>query len=122
VAKKKSSKLLTDAGAIAQLIVDKITEEIEKAGSSIIPAAFNEWQPKLKISIKNRLDAGGKWTPAVQNKVLDVAADMATIAIIISADDPEVPKARLHAAFRAAKASKKCPGSSGGGAWCDFSI
>jgi hypothetical protein len=124
MAKKKAAKVktLTNAGDIAQLIVDTIVLAIEDAGYTIIAAAFSEWQPKLKTSVQNRLNAGGQWTPNVEKKVLDVARDMAAIAVIISDDDPEIPKSRLHAAFRAAKASKKCPGGSGAGAWCDFSI
>jgi hypothetical protein len=44
---------------------------------------------------------------------------MARIAAILSADDPNVNRARAEGAFKAAKTHKKCPGV-GGGAWCDF--
>jgi len=110
----------------ADAIVQKIGKRIEDTLGALTPAkqltstALGEWSPKLRKSVERNLSLGQKWAVA-EPKVLEVATDMARIAAILSTDDPSVPKQRLHAAFRAAKAHKSCPGT-GGGAWCDFDM
>jgi hypothetical protein len=107
-------------------IVKKISARIEDTLGALTPAkqlsstALSEWSPKLRKAVEKNLALNQKWAIA-EPAVLAVAADMARIAAILSTDDPSVPKARLHAAFRAAKAHKSCPGA-GGGAWCDFDM
>lgn len=109
------------ARQIVQGIVDVITTTIGASGKSLSAGAIDEWRDGLFKSVLANLYAGGVWTAATEANVHRVAADMATIAVILSATDSEVTKSRLHGAFRAAKTHAVCPGM-GSGAWCDFSV
>jgi hypothetical protein len=119
--RRRRSAASPTAEQIVSQIVKALTEAITNAGLSLSVGALDEWQPKLLQSVKDNLKAGGLWTPIAQKNVLRVAADMGRIAVILSADDAEVTKSRVHAAFRAAQFHKTCPGA-GGGAWCNFRI
>src|SRR5262249_37035368 len=107
---------------IVQEIVDALTKSITDAGLMLSVGALDEWRAKLLVSVTKNLNKGAVWTPLARQNVLRVAKDMGTIAVILSAADSEVTKNRVHAAFRAAKFHKSCPGTAGSGAWCDFSI
>jgi hypothetical protein len=111
--------------AIVNRIVGQIITEMNATvaaeGKSFSDAALEEWTPKLKTAVFNKLLDGGNWNDD-KAAVLTVAHDMALIASILSGSASLVAKAHVHAAFRACKDHSTCPGSLGSGRWCDFDI
>jgi hypothetical protein len=119
--KPKKASASISAEKIVEIINAALLKSITDAGLALSAGAIDEWEKGLLGAVKNNLKAGGQWTKLTAHNVTRVAADMGAIAVIISAGDAEVTKNRLHAAFRAAKFHKVCPGA-GSGAWCDFNV
>jgi hypothetical protein len=118
-------QFIQQSKAIVNYIVGQIVSEMNATvaaeGKSFSDAALEEWTPKLRKAVLNKLLDGGNWDDDKAN-VLQVAHDMAWIASILSGSSSTVAKAHVHAAFRACKDHSSCPGSSGSGRWCDFDI
>jgi hypothetical protein len=106
---------------IVKEILDEMNLTLMAVGKSFSPTALDEWTPKLRTSVFNRLMSGGDWGTDSPN-VLAVASDMALIGSILSGSSSTVNKGRVHASFRAVKEHATCPGSLGSGRWCDFDI
>lgn len=127
--KKVTPSANTPAVATAALTAAEIVAEIVAEMEAVIATlyktftstALSEWRPELHDAVDRRLQQGGDW-PRDRAKVLAVAGDMTRIAAILSAGSPTVAKARVHAAFRAAKDHATCPVDAGSGKWCDFNI
>lgn len=114
-----ASKYSATADDIVREIVDAITTSIQNGGKTLTPGALDEWAPKLTNAVAKNLSLGGDWNKD-RAKVMIVATDMATIAIILSYEQPSVTKSEIHAAFRAVRFHRACPGPGGQGAWCNF--
>ena len=108
------------AEEIVDRIVSEMTAVLKKRKKQFSSGATNEWETRLRGTVRTNLKSGGNW-PKERATVLTVARDMARIAAIVSAKKPKVNKAQVHAAFRAVKEHVQCPGL-GSGRWCDFNL
>ena len=112
-----------EAEIIVREIVAVMTLRVVDAGKVFSPGALDEWRTGLLKQVNQQLKHGS-WERD-RPTVLAVAADMATIAVIL-AHKGDVDKDRVNAAFEAIKFHRRCPprSASGGsslvlGCWCD---
>lgn len=117
MAKKRATE--PTAAEIVGLIVKALTDAVIVGGKQFSIHALDEWKVNLLKSVQ-RAQAGGLLWSVARPNVLQVAADMGRIAVILCADNNEVTKSRVNGAFSACKAHHACPSPGGQGSWCDF--
>lgn len=111
-----------EAEIIVREIIAAMTLRLVDAGKVFSAGALDQWRMGLLAQVKEQLKHGN-WDDD-RETVLAVAADMATIAIIL-AYKGDVDKERVDAAFAAIKLHRRCPAGGGAsrartlGCWCD---
>lgn len=111
-----------EAEIIVREIVAAMTLRLADAGKVFSAGALDEWRIGLLRQVNEQL-RHGSWEND-RETVLAVAADMATIAVIL-AYKGDVDKDRVDAAFQAIKSHRRCPARARGasrvnlGCWCD---
>jgi hypothetical protein len=110
-----------EAETIVREIIAVMTLRLSDAGKVFLPGALDQWRTDLLKHVKERLKHG-TWEEDRQT-VLAVAADMASIAILLAHKD-DVDKDRVAAAFAAIKSHRRCLARGASekvlGCWCDF--
>ena len=111
------------ANQIVKKIIEQIELTIQASGKQIANGSFAEWRPELLKSVRNNLALNAKWDAITEATVLQVAADMGTVAVILAGTSNTVAKAQIHAAFNAvSQAHTTCSSILGGGSWCSFEM
>lgn len=110
-----------EATAITDEITKAVRNAAKKAGKTLDAVALADWRRPLQRAVYKQLLNGGNWS-ADRTKVLTVAADMGTIAALLSGRHRRAGENQLRAAFTATKSHATCSsGGVGGGDWCTFS-
>jgi hypothetical protein len=112
---------LEEAEVIVREIIAVMTLRLLDAGKVFSSGALDEWRVGLLKQVTQQL-RHGNWEND-RHTVLAVAADMASIAVVL-AYKGDVDKDRVDAAFQAIRFHRRCPPRPPGGAktfgcWCD---